>query len=380
MSPNSHTNSPKSLHRGRWVAVWLVISFLLLTTSALAVLVIWGFLHPPQGERIIERGDSDGNLIVSADESDLAALAQKVSPSVVSIVSSRNFVEGGSGTGIIISNDGYILTNKHVVEGGLSFSVVTSEGESYDKVKLIGADPLNDIAFLKIEGVDNLTAAEIGDSGTVRVGQKVVAIGNSLGVYQNTVTSGVISGKGRPLRVAKDEVGLKYEDMSDLLQTDAAINPGNSGGPLVNLSGQVIGINTAIYTDAQSMGFAIPINAAKGMIKTVKEKGELIKPYMGVHHITITSDVRAQYNLSAKQGAYIGGQTTDRAVEVDSPAAKAGLREGDVVLKVGGRSVGEQGSLSTIIGEYQPGDRVEMVVNRGGDELKLKLEIGSYRP
>jgi S1-C subfamily serine protease len=199
---------------------------------------------------------NDGNLTVSKQEADIASLTEKVSPSVVSIISSssqssRGAVYQAAGTGMIVSKDGYILTNKHVVEGARAVTVISSTGTTYKDVAVVGTDPLNDIAFLKIPNASNLPAVELGDSKTVRVGQQVVAIGNALGQYNNTVTSGIISGLGRPVQ-AGDEQGKAVENLSDLLQTDAAINTGNSGGPLLNLQGQVIGINTAVAADAQN--------------------------------------------------------------------------------------------------------------------------------
>ncbi|NCC20583.1 trypsin-like serine protease, partial [Candidatus Saccharibacteria bacterium] len=240
--------------------VWLVVGA--------GVLGAWLSSQATQKNNSLTSG-VDGNQVVTEDEADLANIVKKVGPTVVSVVTTQTTGSGrfqttseGAGTGIIVSADGYILTNRHVVQDARTLEIINSEGERYSDVTLVGSDPLNDIAILKIKGAKDLPAAELGDSGTVRVGQRVIAIGNSLGQYQNTVTSGIISGLGRPVTAATDELGMNVESLTDLLQTDAAINPGNSGGPLINMAGQVIGINTAIVSDAQSVGFAIPINAA----------------------------------------------------------------------------------------------------------------------
>ena len=245
----------------------------------------------------------------------------------------------------------------------------------------MGVDPLNDIAFLKINGVDNLSPATIGDSSTVRVGQKVIAIGNSLGKFQNTVTSGIISGKGRPLQASSDsddDQDQKPESLTDLLQTDAAINPGNSGGPLLNMAGQVIGINTAIVEDAQSIGFAIPIGAAKGLIRSVLEKGEINKSYIGIRYLEVTPETRAANKLSVKNGAFVGG-VSGQLVQQGGPADKAGIKSGDIITKVNDKTIGEHGGLTSLIGEYLPGETIELTVIRDNREQKLRLTLGAYK-
>src|SRR5919202_2336275 len=298
---------------------------------------------------------NDGNKIVTPEEGDIASVVDKVGPSVVSIVTTasagpffgRGAQQEGAGTGIIVGNDGYILTNKHVISDANTIKVILSDCTTHENVRTLGIDPLNDIAFLKIDNVNNLSAVQLGDSSSARVGPRVIAIGNSLGQYQNTVTSGIISGIGRPISA---QAGDTVESLTDLLQTDAAINPGNSGGPLLNLSGQVVGVNTAIVEDAQGIGFAIPINATKGMMKGVLAGGEVQRSYLGVHFISITADVAKYYKLPVKQGAYIHAQQGG-AVVAGGPADKAGIKEGDIVTKVGGVEVGPGGSVSSLIAE-----------------------------
>ena len=232
---------------------------------------------------------------------------------------------------------------------------------------------------MKIKGAKDLPAAELGDSGTVRVGQRVIAIGNSLGQYQNTVTSGIISGLGRPVTAATDELGMNVESLTDLLQTDAAINPGNSGGPLINMAGQVIGINTAIVSDAQSVGFAIPINAARGIIRGVLADGTIQKAYLGVQFVAITPDIRAELNLSERNGALVkSGTSGQSAVISGGPADKAGIREGDIITKVDDRVVGEQGGLGSLIAEFLPGEKVTLTIIRDGKTQEVSVTLGSY--
>lgn len=325
---------------------------------------------------------ADGNATVTAAESSIASVAEKVGPSVVSIVtqtrSASSFEAAGeaAGTGIIVSKDGYVMTNNHVLESATSVSVVDSNGELYENVTIIGRDPLNDVAFLKIKSDKTFTAAELGNSATIRTGQQVVAIGNALGQYNNTVTSGIISGTGRPV-TANTGTG-DTESLTDLIQTDASINPGNSGGPLVNMAGQVIGINTAIVEDANGIGFAIPINATKGVLAGVLDTGKVTRSYLGVNYLTITPDVAREYKLSVNSGAYIYATGTTNPVASGSPADKAGLKSADIITKINSETVGTQGSLSSILGEYRPGDKITITFLRDGKEQSTSLTLGTY--
>ena len=326
----------------------------------------------------------DGNLVKTSQEDVIASVADKVSPSVVSIVTDVTTqtifgaaTQQAAGTGIVVSKDGYILTNRHVISSASKVQVVMADGTTHEDVQVVGTDPLNDVAFLKIDGVSDLRAATLGDSSTVRIGQEVIAIGNSLGQYQNTVTSGIISGKGRPVS-AGDGSGGGTESLTDLLQTDAAINPGNSGGPLLNTSGQVIGMNTAVAANAQGIGFAIPINATKGTLKSVLAGKGVQRAYLGLRYVPLTPSVAKQYNLSVTQGAYITGDTNSSGVLIDGPADKAGIKDKDIITKINGLTVGQQGGVSSMIGEYAPGDTVELTIVRDGRTLAVKVTLASY--
>jgi S1-C subfamily serine protease len=267
-------------------------------------------------------GTTDVSKTTVVAEGDLISnLAKEVGPSVVSVsvktqrnvnsfFGSQAVQEEGAGTGFIISKEGLIATNRHVVPSGTkTVSVTLSDGTELDNVEVVGrtldSDPL-DVAFLKVKDAKGkeLKPVKLGDSSKMRVGDKVIAIGNALGQFQNTVTSGIISGYGRQIQ-AYDGDGTGGETLQNLFQTDAAINQGNSGGPLVNMNGEVIGINTAVAGGgAQNIGFAIPVNDVSGMIKSVLEKGKLERPYLGVHYIELTDEYAKQLGIEQKRGAY----------------------------------------------------------------------------
>ena len=327
----------------------------------------------------------DGNTSVTETESSIASVAEKVSPSIVSIVTQTqaqsyfgtSSSSEAAGTGIIVSEDGYVMTNNHVIEDATSVTVIDNTGESYDNVTIIGRDPLNDVAFLKITSDDTFTAAELGNSSTIRTGQQVVAIGNALGQYSNTVTSGIISGTGRSITASSSD-GSSTESLTDLIQTDASINSGNSGGPLVNMAGQVIGINTAIAEDANGIGFSIPINSTKGILAGVLENGTIQRAYLGVSYITVTPDVAKEYNLSVSTGAYVYSSGSTSAVVSGGPADKAGIQNGDIITKINDETVGTEGALSTILGEYRPDDKITITYIRDGTEKTTTATLAAY--
>lgn len=328
----------------------------------------------------------NSETVVSQEGDVISGVAKKVGSSVVSIITEStassfygySTTEQGAATGIIISADGYIVTNKHVVSSTTkSIEVVLSDGTSYKDVKFVGSDPTNDVSFIKINGVTGLKPATLGDSSTVQVGQKVIAIGNALGEYQNTVTTGIISALGRPVTAA-DSTGTASEQLENLMQTDAAINPGNSGGPLVNLAGEVVGMNTAVASNAQGIGFAIPINDVKGMVKTLLAEGKVVKPYIGVRYISITPDVASTYHLSVKQGAYIyTGDPATPSIIAGGPADQAGLKDGDIITKVGNTAIDSTHPFASLIAQYSPGDKMDVTYLRGGKEATTTITISS---
>lgn len=362
------------------LSVGVVVSVVLLALVA-GFIGSWGYQWYANKNPFSKIGSTQSKNVVVSEQNATIDIAKKVGPSVVSITTSatgrdiygRTSQSEAAGTGILISADGLILTNKHVVNGGTTFAIVTSDGKEYKNVKLVAKDPSNDIAFLKVEGGSGFTPAELGDSSKVEVGSFVVAIGNALGQFQNTVTTGVISGKGRPI-VAQE--GSGGEQLQNLFQTDAAINPGNSGGPLVNIEGQVIGINTAIAGEgSQNLGFAIPINEAKHDIATVAQNGKIVHGFVGVSYIPVTAEIAQAKNLGVTYGAYINGNQNTSGVLAGSPADKAGLKNGDVILKVNDTKIDSSNSLSSLVSQFQPGETVTLIIYRDGKEQQVKVTL-----
>ncbi|MCE7936983.1 PDZ domain-containing protein [Candidatus Saccharibacteria bacterium CPR2] len=314
----------------------------------------------------------------------ISDIADKISPSVVSIAvestSESSFfrtptTQESAGTGIILSSDGLVLTNKHVVpKDTTNLSVVLSDGTEYTEVEIIGRDPFNDIAYLKIKDAKDLKPATIGDSSNVRVGEKVLAIGNALGQFKNTVTSGIISGIGRPIVASNGDD--ESESLQNLFQTDAAINPGNSGGPLVNMNGEVIGINTAVAGGAENIGFAIPVNDVKNGIDSVKQNGKLVRPYLGVRYVAITDDIAKELDLPVKRGAYVYSTTLGSpAVIPNSPADKAGVKSEDIITKIADKQIDENNPLITLVGNHKVGDTIKITILRDGEEKVLDVTL-----
>lgn len=349
------------------------------------------------------RGDTQQTIqqqqVVLKSQGELiSSIASSVSPSVVSVeVTSQSQSAGGffgfqapseeqsAGTGIIIDKSGLIITNRHVVPtGSTKVGITLSDGTQFDDVEVVGrtssSDPL-DVAFLKIKDTKGreLKPARLGDSSKAELGEAVVAIGNALGQFQNTVTSGIISGHGRSV-LAGDENGEGVETLQNLFQTDAAINQGNSGGPLVNLDGEVIGINTAVAGgSAENIGFAIPINDVKGVISSVLTKGKLERPYLGVVYVPITADIVKRYGLSVDKGAYVlpsevAGQET---VLKDGPAGRAGIKEGDIITKINNDQIDASHSLTSLLGKYAVGTKVKLDVVRDNKHQTIEVTLGA---
>ena len=289
----------------------------------------------------------------------------------------------GGGTGFIISKDGIILTNKHVVaDKNAEYTVFLNNGDKYP-AKVLARDPLNDLAVIKIDQSKSVVkktfpVVKLGDSSKLQIGQTVIAIGNALAQFQNTVSVGVISGLGRTITASG---GGMVETLDDVIQTDAAINPGNSGGPLLNLAGQVIGINVAKSVQGENIGFALPINKAKRDINQIKTTGRIVYPYLGVYYTLINKDMQAKFNLPVDYGAWIGrdsnGQKTKIAVIQGTPAQKAGLKRDDIILEFNGQKITTKDSLVRIIQRYNPGDKVVLTILRDGKKLEIPVVLGA---
>lgn len=334
---------------------------------------------------IFHSNNSANNNAATFAEGSISEIANSVSKSVVSIITNTSTtgsfftgqVSQAAGTGFIISSDGYIATNKHVVANATKIGVILDDGSTYEDVELIGTDPINDFAIIKIKDVKDLTPIKIGDSKTTNIGQQVVAIGNALGTYQNSVTSGIISGKGRSL-TASDSSRTTYETLSDMIQTDAAINGGNSGGPLVNAAGEVIGINTAYASQGNNVGFAIPINSVKGIMAGVLKDGKFERAVLGVRYQTITPLIAKEKKLDVTAGAYVKGSNNASAVIKGSAGDKAGIKDGDIITAVNGTKIGTAGSLGSLIGEYAVGDTVKLEVYRDKKYVQLDVKLEAY--
>lgn len=280
--------------------------------------------------------------------------------------------EVGGGSGFIVSADGLIVTNKHVVfDKDASYTVFTNDGKKYD-AKVLALDPANDLAIVKVSG-GNFPVVELGDSDALELGQTAIAIGNALAEFRNTVSVGVISGLSRTVTASGVDFG--EETIRDVVQTDAAVNPGNSGGPLLNLRGEVVGINTAIVSGAENIGFAIPINQAKRAIASVKATGEIQTPYLGVRYVMVTPEIAEKQKLALEYGALLRGTEDGPAVEPGSPAARAGLQAEDIITQLNGKKLTDERPLAAAIGERNVGDTVALTVVRSGQTLTLTATL-----
>ncbi len=292
----------------------------------------------------------------------------------------------GSGTGFIVSEDGLLITNKHVVsDDEAEYTIVTNTGEKYE-VEVLARDPFQDLAVLKIKkkkdngsegGIlqEKFPVVRLGDSSNIRIGQTVVAIGNALGEFKNTVSVGVVSGLGRTITASG---GGMVETLEDVIQTDAAVNRGNSGGPLLNLKGEVIGVNVAVAEAAENIGFAIPINKAKRDINQIKTIGKIVYPFLGIRYILITPEIQEERKLKIDYGVLIvrGETVSEPAVVPGSGAEKAGLKEGDIILEVNKEKITPQNSLAKIIQNYNPGDKIILKVLRGEETMEIQATLG----
>jgi S1-C subfamily serine protease len=315
---------------------------------------------------------------VTIDESSaIIDAAAKTGPSVV-----RIFTEGidpnsvvqqeqqGVGSGVIFDANGWILTNRHVVAGTSSLQVETKDGTRYDG-HVYGVDTLTDLAIVKIEAT-GLPTASIGDSDSLKVGELVIAIGSPLGTFSNSVTSGIVSAVGRSIQT---EGG----SLTDLIQTDAAINPGNSGGPLLDASGSVIAINTAIARDSNGIGFAIPINIANPLMRQAIAGEKLARPYIGINYVTIDAQVAKERSLPVKQGALVtaGNGSSEPAVRPGGPGATAGIKDGDIVTKINDDVVDQLHPLAPLLARHAPGETVHLRVLRDGQEITIDVTLGT---
>jgi 2-alkenal reductase len=313
-------------------------------------------------------------------ETSVTRSVEQVGPAVVTVVGTipgQNTFFGPSGdqtvsgSGFFITDQGYILTNNHVVEGTKEVNIVLSDGTE-QKATIVGTDLYSDIAVLKTDGKVP-AVAKLGNSDVLKPGESVIAIGSPLGNFKNTVTVGVVSATGRSI-----DSGNGYQ-VEDLIQTDAAINHGNSGGPLVDLAGEVIGINTLIVRNtgsgdvAEGLGFAIPVSTAQVVAQQIIQQGYFARPYMGISFQPINPDIAAQYNLPAQWGVYV------TKVAENSPASKAGLQQGDIITKIGDVTLDETHSYVNILFTFKPGDQITLEVVRDSKTTPVQITLGEAK-
>jgi serine protease Do len=286
-------------------------------------------------------------------------------------------VHFGGGSGFIVDSSGIVVTNVHViVRDHLNYEVTTSDGRKFPAV-LATTDPIHDIAFLKIKSGTRFPTLALGDSSKTMLGQSVLAVGNALGLFRNTVSSGIISGLSRTIEANNESIS---ENLHGLIQTDAAINPGNSGGPLINMAGEVIGINAASVMQAENIGFAIPINTIKKDLEQVKKYGKIIQPFLGVKYITIDPKIKDVLKLPVNYGALATGSIKeDEAIIKNSPAYKAGLKEGDIILEIDGNKLTPSFTIQEFLDSAKIGQRISIKILRKGKEMVLSAILEERR-
>lgn len=354
--------------------------------ALLMSLALWGGWYGGVNNSLPTNSSNNttSQTVTLQEDSAIIDAVAKVSPSVVSIVSTRNVQsffgmvqEQGAGTGFVIKSTGLIATNKHVVSDQATYKVLTADGKSYDAT-VVAQDPLNDLALVKINAT-GLKAVELGDSDKLKVGQQVIAIGNALGEYQNTVTRGIVSAIGRTITAGGGDGSS--ETLEGVIQTDATINPGNSGGPLVNLFGQVIGINTAMDLQGSQIGFAIPINSVKSALDSYATTGKISRPMLGIRYINITKELAALEKLEVTQGALVvkGSNAEQPAVTPGGPADKAGIKENDILVSINNKTINENNSIASLLRTYKPGDTVTIKLLRAGKELQVTVKLGELK-
>lgn len=385
-------------------------AILLITINIFLTIIIAGALGLVGGyygvKYFADKTDTinDTTKVVQEDSATIQAV-EKASPAVVSIVGSQDVPvfeqymqdpfgwgdpffsfpqyrqkgtekqDVSAGTGFIVSSEGYIVTNSHVVSTeGVEYTVFLNSGEKYTAEILVN-DTYTDLAVLKIEA-QNLPVLELGDSANLKPGQTVIAIGYALGEFKNTVSRGVISGLGRSIE-AGDAMGYSTEKLENIIQTDAAINSGNSGGPLLNINGQIIGINVAMAGNSENIGFAIAINDAKSVIDAAKKGEKIVRPYLGVRYQLITEALKTANQLSVDNGALVirGQNAAELAVIPGSPADKAGIEENDIILEFDNQKIDEEHDLKNYIQKKKAGDKINLKILHDGEEKIVEVVL-----
>ena len=378
-SPLSPATPPDAVRRERRsMGVMSVVTIALVTaivSGSLSAAAVANLLRPASSGSLNEATGSSVSQVHLDESSAVITAVGRVMPAVVVIQSSSSGGGSGIGSGFVFDSNGWILTNKHVVNGADQISVQLNDSRIFTG-RVYGIDTLTDLAIVKIDAT-GLPVAPLGSSDDLKLGQLAIAIGNPLGTFENTVTTGVVSGLGRQIR-AGDAVGSTSEQLNNLIQTDAAINPGNSGGPLINSAGQVIGINTAVNQSAQGIGFAIPISVARPILVLAVAGKPVARPWIGVYYTPINAQLAHDRSLSVDHGVLIDPAASGApGVFPGSPAAAAGLKDGDIVVAVDGAPVDADHDLSTRILPHVPGDVVALSVVRSGRTMEIKVKLGT---
>ncbi len=367
--------------RGRWAAAPIIAIAIVagIVSGALSAVAVTNLTDDSGGQVANLPSETPGDASpvseVRIEESNAVIDAvNRVAPAVVLIQTTTGGLFGsgqGTGSGVIYDSDGWILTNRHVAEDAESLIVELNDGRTFE-ASVYGLDPLTDLAILKVDATD-LPVAPIGSSSDLEPGQLAIAIGNPLG-YKHTVTTGIVSGLGRQI-LASGANQQSPDQLRNLIQTDAAINPGNSGGPLVNSAGQVIGINTAVSTEAQGLGFAIPIDVARPIMEKAVAGEELVRPYVGVFYTMVSPALAEAQDLPVDYGALIG-RTDGSAIIPGGPAEQAGLRDGDIIVALDGETLSEETDLAMAILPYDPGETVTLRVLRDNTATEIDVTLG----
>ena len=368
---------------GSLVAVSLLSAVLASGGTVLALGATGALDRPVAAPAAVQGTNVGAPQPVTIDESSATInVAAMVSPAVVRITVTGSsdagnlgvIPETGVGSGVIYDSDGWILTNRHVVEGGQEFDVELKDGRVLTG-EVYGIDTLTDLAIVKVEATDLPTAA-IGESDALEVGQLVIAIGSPLGTYSNSVTSGIVSAKGRTITTNGSE-----RPLTNLIQTDAAINPGNSGGPLLDANGNVVGINTAIATNSNGIGFAIPIDVARPIMAQAVAGQPLARPYLGISFVSISRQLADEENLPVRAGALVRGSSpSDQpvdGVQPGTPAAQAGIKDGDIITTVEGEVIDDGHPLDATLSQFSPGQTVSVEILRDGERITLEVTLGT---
>lgn len=410
----------EDLTKTQIVLLFILISIVVSFTTAIVTAAL--FEQAPGGvtqtiQRVVEKVESavgeqksegkNETVKVVTDEQRVIDVVRDVSPAVVSIVATKDLPvlercyvspfgrddvfgqlfpefqvpqlckkgterrEMSSGTGFFVGSDGLVATNRHVVrDTEADYTVIMNDGRRLE-AKVAARDPIEDLALVRVSG-KNFPFISLGDSSKLQLGQRVIAIGNALGEFQNTISVGVISGLRRTIVAGNEE-------LRSLIQTDAAINPGNSGGPLLNLEGRVIGINTAIAAGAENIGFALPVHLLKKDIADIENYKRIVYPFLGVRYVVIDAQLKEQRKLAVDYGALVFADNGEVAVTPGSPAEKAGIRAGDIILELSGEKVTKDNPLAELIGRHKVGDTISLKILRDGKESTIQLALAERK-